>query len=96
MELHLLGQEIAKDSNGCARLIMETTLKFVQNFREIVLLRPAAVMDDRDLFAVRLNKAFKQLREGIVIDMEDIDTVQILKSLKNTMNFEGFSSIEVN
>lgn len=95
MDLHLLGREIAKDPNECSRVIMETTLKFVGNFREIVLFRPVVLGDDRDLFAVKLNETFKKLREGIVINPTDIDTSQILNSLKNTLNYEGFSSIEV-
>lgn len=71
-------------------------MQFVKNFREIVHFRPIDVLDDEaDLFAVSVNGSFKKLREEIVTDEKSIDTLQIMKALKNTQNFEGFASIEV-
>ncbi|XP_021950260.1 dynamin-1-like protein [Folsomia candida] len=94
-DLHCLGREISTDAKDCSWLIMETTLQFVKNFREIVHFRPIDVLDDEaDLFAVSVNGSFKKLREEIVTDEKSIDTLQIMKALKNTQNFEGFASIE--
>jgi hypothetical protein len=73
---------------------MKTTTKFVTKFNDTVRFRSLLCTDeDKVPFAVSVNEAFQQLREEIEIVLVDLQYIH--KSLRNTLNFESYASIEV-
>jgi hypothetical protein len=88
----MLGNDISTKPEEWTWIIMETTTKFIAKFREITYLRSATNYGLKS-FTVRINAAFDKYRKNIVI--EKVDYKLLEQELKNTLNYEGFSSIEV-